>query len=261
MGRLEKIYGTLIDTGNLTLDFDTFKNKMQYADYQEKIFKFVEEKGLYSKSLESFKEQYGHKQKLSHVVDLKEEAKDFRYNFIEKDFTIRMSEQYKDAEGNQLVKFIETSPTADRFKMYDVRTGKYSEEIQLPGQPGMFSIPTVVRWDQVNEKIKKFVDNPTTPSEEYVSQKDAATEEIYTKIDDVLEKVNFDAGFDSAEILNNLSNYVTNGKYIQKVERGGGTEADSDYDLVQKLLKKEVGDFGGIFGGTFSPDGKYSQLN
>ena len=46
MDRLEKIYSTLIDTGKLSLDFDTFKGKMQYADYQEKIFNFVKEEEL-----------------------------------------------------------------------------------------------------------------------------------------------------------------------------------------------------------------------
>ena len=262
MPRLENIYNFLQQENKITVDFNAFKNKMQYGDYQEKVFNFVKERKKYSKDLQSFKGQYGQRQKMNHVEDMKEEFKDARYMHIEKDFTTRMSEQYKDADGNQLVQFIETSAGADRFKMKDMRTGKYSEEIQLPGFQGMFTIPKNIRWDQINEKVKKFVDNPTTPNEEFVQQTEAAKTEILKKFDGIL----LDLGKDQSilqmpENLKYLDQYVTNGSYIQKESLGGGSEADTDFDFIQKALKKEVGDFGGIFGGSFSPDGKYNQLN
>ena len=260
MPRLENIYNFLQQENKITVDFNAFKNKMQYGDYQEKVFNFVKERKKYSKDLQSFKGQYGQRQKMNHVVDMKEEAKGFSNMYIEKDFTTRMNEQYKDADGNQLIQFIETSPGADRFKMKDMRTGKYSEEIQLPGFQGM-SIPKIIRWDQINEKVKKFVDNPTTPDEQFVQDKKEATEKIYKAIDGVIKNAGADIDFFTEENISYLKDYVTNGKFIQKASLGGGTEADTDYDFIQKALKKEVGDFGGIFGGSFSPDGEYNKLN
>jgi len=262
MPRLENIYNFLQQENKITVDFNAFKNKMQYGDYQEKVFNFVKERKKYSKDLQSFKGQYGQRQKMNHVEDMKEEFKDARHMYIEKDFTTRMNEQYKDADGNQLVQFIETSAGADRFKMKDMRTGKYSEEIQLPGFQGMFTIPKNIRWDQINEKVKKFVDNPTTPNEEFVQQTEAAKTEILKKFDGILLDLGKDQSIlQMSENLKYLDHYATNGKYIQKESKGGGSEADTDFDFIQKALKKEVGDFGGIFGGSFSPDGKYNQLN
>ena len=247
-------------------------------DRLEKIFNFVKEKDLYSKNFESFKRQYGNRAKLAHV----DHKSTFGFGGTHQDFlqtegtyTSRMNEQYKDAEGNQLIEFIETTAGADRFKMKDLRTGKESEEIQLPSmfQEPWYNYHTLFggflnranshnySWDYVNDKVTKFVDNPLTPDETYLSQKKMAKGDIYAAFEAVVNKYNRDIDFGSPENLKYLKDFVTNGKFIQEEARGGGTEADTDYDVILKDLKKEVGDFGGIFGGTFSPDGEYNQLD
>ena len=147
----------------------------------------------------------------------------------EGDFVKKMNEHYKDSG----VEFQEAAAGKDRFTMYDASTDTTSEEFDIPN--ALSTGGQTSTWEGVNQSVVSFFDRDKKINKEFKKQKTNAENIIAEKLED--------NGF-----LTNLLGQDYDFGYAEKQEKGGKGE---DYELVMSALKKQVGEFGGLFGGSF----------
>jgi len=156
----------------------------------------------------------------------------------EGDFVKKMNDHYKNQNTN--ITFKEAKAGEDAFVMYDADTDETSEAFNIQGFDKRSKT-----WDVHGKQIKSFFDRSKRVDPKFQAEKTKATNVIAQKLED-------------EEFLQNLLGDDYNFGYAEKSERGGKGE---DYELVMSALKKQVGEFGGLFGGSFSPSEDFSSMN
>jgi hypothetical protein len=156
----------------------------------------------------------------------------------EGDFVKKMNDHYKNQNTN--ITFKEAKAGEDAFVMYDADTDETSEAFNIQGFDKRSKT-----WDVHGKQIESFFDRSKRVDPEFQAEKTKATNVIAEKLED-------------EEFLQNLLGDDYNFGYAEKSERGGKGE---DYELVMSALKKQVGEFGGLFGGSFSPSDNFSSMS
>jgi hypothetical protein len=157
----------------------------------------------------------------------------------EGDFVKKMNEHYKDSG----VKFQEAAAGKDRFTMYDASTDTTSEEFDIPN--ALSTGGQTATWEGVNQNVVSFFDRDKKINKEFKKQKTNAENIIAEKLED-------------NDFLTNLLGQDYDFGYAEKQEKGGKGE---DYELVMSALKKQVGEFGGLFGGSFEANPDFSGMS
>ena len=157
----------------------------------------------------------------------------------EGDFVAKMNKHY---EGTGIV-FKEAAPGKDMFTMYDESTDTESDAFNIPN--ALSTGGQTTSWEDVNQNVINFFDRDKQIDKEFKQQKINAENIIAEKLED-------------NEFMTNLLGQDYDFSYVQKQERGGKGE---DYELVMKALKKQVGEFGGIFGGSFEANPDFSGMS
>ena len=161
----------------------------------------------------------------------------------ERDFVNNMNDRYK----NTSISFIQGEVDGkDQFKMYDAKTGEYSE---------IFDVPNMTRrrayrdapYDQVSEQMSNFFARNKKKNEaqlqldkDFNKQSNIAKEEL----SNLLEDEDF-----MTDVLGEDYDFT----WIQRATDGGksGVGNDDDYSLLTKALKEKIGDMDGGIAGLF----------
>jgi len=156
----------------------------------------------------------------------------------EGDFVKKMNDHYGGQNTN--ITFKEASAGEDAFVMYDADTDETSETFNIQGFDKRSKT-----WDIYANQIKDFFNRSKKIDPKFQAEKTRATNVIAQKLED-------------EDFLQNLLGDDYNFSYAEKSERGGKGE---DYELVMSALKKQVGEFGGLFGGSFSSGEDFSSMS
>ena len=157
----------------------------------------------------------------------------------EGDFVKKMNEYYKDSG----VAFQEAAAGKDRFTMYDASTDTTSEEFDVPNV--LSTGGQTATWEGVNQNVINFFDRNKKIDKEFKQQKTNAENIIAEKLED-------------DKFLTSLLGQDYDFGYVEKQERGGKGE---DYEVVLRALKNQVGEFGGMFGGSFEANPDFSGMS
>ena len=155
----------------------------------------------------------------------------------EGDFVKKMNDHYRGQNTN--ITFKEAKAGEDAFVMYDADTDETSEAFNIQGFDKRSKT-----WNTHGSQIESFFNRNKKIDPKFQAQKTKATNVIAEKLED-------------ENFLQNLLGDDYNFSYAEKSERGGKGE---DYELVMSALKKQVGNFGGLFGGSFSPGEDFSSM-
>ena len=157
----------------------------------------------------------------------------------EGDFVKKMNDYY---DGTGFV-FKEAVGGRDMFTMYDESTDTTSDAFHIPN---FFEARVVTgSWEEVNQNVISFIDRDKKVDKEFKQQKTNAENIIAEKLED-------------NDFMTNLLGQDYDFSYVQKQEKGGKGE---DYEIVLKALKKQVGEFGGILGGSFETNPDFSGMS